>query len=185
MSLGYGKEHYAANRQRYIDQARTVKHKVRLQRTAYLIAYFDTNPCVDCGERDPVVLELDHLRDTSFSIGFGLTQRRWQRILEEIDKCEVVCANCHRRRTARRRGSVRMMLAKGRGGCRGKSGRPDSNRHSELGRLSCNRYTTPARSAPESRRVGGQPLSHASSFRPRAAWARPWSVTSVMIAPSS
>ena len=109
----YGKEHYAANRQRYIDQARTVKHKVRLQRTAYLIAYFDTNPCVDCGERDPVVLEFDHLRDKSFSIGFGLTQRRWQRILEEIDKCEVVCANCHRRRTARRRGSVRMMLAKG------------------------------------------------------------------------
>jgi hypothetical protein len=106
----YGKEHYAANRQRYIDQARVVKQRVALERTRYLIEYFVAHPCVDCGDTDPVVLEFDHLRDKCFDIGQKLAVRRWTSILAEIEKCEVVCANCHRRRTARRRGTLRAVL---------------------------------------------------------------------------
>lgn len=106
----YGKQHYSANRQRYIDQARAIKQKLRLERTAYLIQYFKAHPCTDCGEEDPVVLEFDHLRDKAFDIGAGLTSTSWQKLLDEIEKCEVVCANCHRRRTARRRGSLRAIL---------------------------------------------------------------------------
>jgi hypothetical protein len=106
----YGKEHYAANRQRYIDQARVVKQRVALERTRYLIEYFVAHPCVDCGETDPVVLEFDHLRDKCFDIGQKLAVRRWTSILAEIEKCEVVCANRHRRRTARRRGTLRAVL---------------------------------------------------------------------------
>jgi hypothetical protein len=108
----YGKEHYVANRQRYIDQARMQKQKLALARTTYLIEFFETHPCVDCGETDPVVLEFDHLRDKLFDIGQALPYRNWQSVLDEIAKCEVVCANCHRRRTAHRRGSVRAMLVK-------------------------------------------------------------------------
>lgn len=108
----YGKEHYAANRQRYIDQAGAKKKQLRLERTTYLVKYFEAHSCTDCGEQDPIVLEFDHLRDKSFSIGAGLTCRSWPSILEEIEKCEVVCANCHRRRTARRRGAVRTILAR-------------------------------------------------------------------------
>jgi hypothetical protein len=103
----YKKEHYAANRQRYIDRAGRRKRELALERTLYLIEYFRSHPCVDCGETDPVVLEFDHLRDKSFSVGMDLTRRAWQRILDEIEKCEVVCANCHRRRTAMRRGALR------------------------------------------------------------------------------
>ena len=70
--------------------------------TQYLLA----NPCVDCGETDPIVLEFDH-RDPSeklFSIGNSLGQTwRWQKIKAEIAKCDVRCANCHRRRTAKQR----------------------------------------------------------------------------------
>jgi len=106
----YGREHYAANRQQYIDRARARKVEVRLARTNYLIEYFKTHPCVDCGEQDPVVLEFDHLRDKSFSIGTGLATSSQRRFLAEIEKCEVVCANCHRRRTCRRRRSVRVQL---------------------------------------------------------------------------
>jgi hypothetical protein len=76
-----------------------------------LIDYFRSHPCVDCGELDPVVLEFDHLGEKSFNIGQALPYRRWQSILDEIEKCVVVCANCHRRRTAKRRGSLRAALA--------------------------------------------------------------------------
>jgi hypothetical protein len=106
----YHREHYLANRERYIAQAAAQKQALRLERTRYLIEYFKTHPCVDCGETDPVVLEFDHLRDKSFDISQKLISYRWQRILDEIEKCEVVCANCHRRRTARRRGALRVVL---------------------------------------------------------------------------
>ena len=108
----YGKEHYAKNRQRYIDQAGDVKRRVTLERTCYLIEFFKSHPCVDCGEQDPVVLEFDHLRDKQFAIGPALSKTSWKNILAEMKKCEVVCANCHRRRTARRRGALRAVLTR-------------------------------------------------------------------------
>ena len=106
----YRHEHYSRNKQRYIDEARERKQRLTLERTRYLFAYFDTHPCTDCGESDPAVLEFDHLRDKAFNIGGALPYRNWQSILDEIAKCEVVCANCHRRRTARRAGSIRAVL---------------------------------------------------------------------------
>jgi hypothetical protein len=109
----YHAEHYQANRERYIDQARERKKALALERTTYLLDYFVSHPCVDCGESDPVVLEFDHLADKLFDIGQSLPYRNWQSILAEIAKCAVVCANCHRRRTAKRRGSLRALLTEG------------------------------------------------------------------------
>jgi hypothetical protein len=106
----YGRKHYEANKQRYIDQAAESKHRLNLERTRYLIRYFKCHPCVDCGEHNPVVLEFDHLRDKSFTIGQALLKRRWKTVLEEMEKCDVVCANCHRLRTAKRRGALRAIL---------------------------------------------------------------------------
>ena len=107
----YKHEHYAANRQRYIDNAAQRKRTLALERAAYLIEYFRSNPCSDCGESDPVVLEFDHQGEKLFTIGQDLCDRNWTSILNEIAKCEVVCANCHRRRTARRRGHIRAAVA--------------------------------------------------------------------------
>jgi hypothetical protein len=113
MSLGHGREHYEANRQRYIDQARAQKQRLALERSGWLIEFFKENPCADCGESDPVVLEFDHLRDKAFDIGHSLPYRNWQSILDEIAKRDVVCRNCHRRREARRKGVVRFLLTDG------------------------------------------------------------------------
>jgi hypothetical protein len=108
----YKREHYLANQQRYVDQARARKQALRLKRTKYLLAYFAIHPCADCGENDPVVLEFDHLdgESKSFDIGHSLPYRNWRSIVDEIEKCEVVCANCHRRRTANRNGTLRAIL---------------------------------------------------------------------------
>jgi hypothetical protein len=81
------------------------------KRVAYLVSYLREHPCVDCGETDPLVLGFDHLRDKKSSISKGLRDREWQSVLDEIAKCDVVCANCHRRRTARRSGFVRAVEA--------------------------------------------------------------------------
>ncbi len=98
------------NRPRYIDRAARRKQELWAERTELLLEYFAEHPCVDCGEPDPIVLEFDHLRDKRFNIGAKLATHPWPAILAEIEKCDVVCANCHRRRTARRRGSNRARL---------------------------------------------------------------------------
>jgi 5-methylcytosine-specific restriction endonuclease McrA len=72
-----------------------------------LFAFFEGHPCVDCGESDAIVLEFDHVNDKSFDIGRGFRNKNWQEVLDEMSRCEVVCVNCHRRRTARRSGSAR------------------------------------------------------------------------------
>lgn len=108
----YKREHYLAHKDRYVRQAGVRKQLLRRKRTAYLLDYFASHPCQDCGETDPMVLELDHLdaKAESFNISHALPYRGWQSILDEIEKCEVVCANCHRRRTATRNGHMRLLL---------------------------------------------------------------------------
>jgi hypothetical protein len=107
----YKQEHYAAHRERYIANAVRRKRALIAERTDYLIEFFRKRPCVDCGETDPLVLEFDHLGHKNLNIAQGLANRNWQSILDEIATCDVVCANCHRRRTALRAGFARAVVA--------------------------------------------------------------------------
>lgn len=67
-----------------------------------IVEYLKSNHCVDCGESDPVVLEFDHTDPTKKIDNISnMVRRSWELIKKEIDKCDVVCANCHRRRTAK------------------------------------------------------------------------------------
>jgi hypothetical protein len=51
------------------------------------------------------VLQFDHLRDKCKGIAYMCGSAfAWSTILEEIAKCQVLCANCHTRKTARERG---------------------------------------------------------------------------------
>lgn len=67
-----------------------------------LLEFISTKSCIDCGEKDPVVLDFDH-KDPSAkfkSVAKMLSGHySWQSLTKEISKCEVRCANCHRRRS--------------------------------------------------------------------------------------
>jgi hypothetical protein len=105
-NIRINKEWYASNpeakAQRMYEYARGRKREMQWR----ILDYLREHPCVDCGESDPVVLEFDHLRDKIRNVS-AMMRQRWSSIVAEIEKCEVVCANCHRRRTAARSNSFR------------------------------------------------------------------------------
>lgn len=85
--------------------ARTKKQKRELL-YAWLRNYLVHHPCVDCGEDNIVCLEFDHVRGKKVeSIARMVTTLVGLKTLtEEVEKCDVRCANCHRIKTAKERG---------------------------------------------------------------------------------
>ncbi len=62
--------------------------------------------CTDCGyNKHPAALHFDHLPGTEKKVNLAELRLRYsvRSMKEEMEKCEVVCANCHAVRTARRR----------------------------------------------------------------------------------
>ncbi len=70
-------------------------------------AHLREHPCALCGEVDPVVLDFDRLRDKLWEVTNLARHGGWAKLLAEIEKCRVLCANCHRRQTALRAGRER------------------------------------------------------------------------------
>lgn len=61
--------------------------------------------CVDCKTKYPYyVLQFDHIKDDKIdNIAAMISWYPWEEIKKEIEKCEVVCANCHAMRTYKRK----------------------------------------------------------------------------------
>jgi hypothetical protein len=103
-SRQYGRDHYVRNTKYYVDKATARKGVAWRTLTQQVLKYLHIHPCVDCGETDPIVLEFDHSDPATKEWNVAhMIQRRhaWSTIALEIAKCDVRCANCHRRRTAR------------------------------------------------------------------------------------
>ncbi len=85
---------YADRRKNNIKAVAKRRKKIRLMALEYL-----GNKCCFCGyDRCSAALDFHH-RDASTK-KFGLSQsgmtRSWERTREELDKCVLVCSNCHR-----------------------------------------------------------------------------------------
>ena len=99
----WNRQHYERNRATYIANARRNSARYHAENLDRVRQYLGAHPCVDCGEADPVVLEFDHRDRSAKRMPVSIMLRRffsWEQIKREIDKCDVRCANCHRRRTA-------------------------------------------------------------------------------------
>ena len=97
----YRKLHYNSNRSYYIKKAKDRRHEDRERNRQFIIDFLSDKQCAACGEDDPVVLEFDHQRDKVAAISKMINEcYSIAAILQEIEKCEILCANCHRRKTA-------------------------------------------------------------------------------------
>ena len=94
------RRYYEANKDAVKARAKANNNITRNNIRAWLYAYLKDHPCVDCGEADPIILEFDQLRDKEFNIGNAVRLCiSLKRVIAEVEKCEVRCANCHRRKT--------------------------------------------------------------------------------------
>ena len=98
----YQQEYHGEEPSEKAEQIRLARQRA----AQYVLDYLSTHASVECGETAPVVLEFDHVRgkksdDVSVLIAHG---KPLDIIKNEIEKCEVRCGNCHRRKTARERG---------------------------------------------------------------------------------
>lgn len=102
----YMRAHYQRNRESYISRATARKGRQKKHLRAYVLQHLRSHPCADCGESDIVVLQFDHVRGVKVKEISRMVQAEvaLEKLKEEIAKCEVVCANCHTRRTASRGG---------------------------------------------------------------------------------
>lgn len=98
----YQRRWYKKHKKEHIVRTTVARKKARAILLVYLKEYLLSHPCVDCGETDPVVLEFDHVRGKkSFNVSQGYFRSLGLNTLKkEIAKCDVRCANCHRRQTA-------------------------------------------------------------------------------------
>jgi len=91
------------NRDRHLGLV-AARRRRRIARHQKLVNEQKKQPCADCGlVFPPHVMDFDHLGDKTGEISRFVYQVGTERLVQELEKCEAVCANCHRLRTHRRR----------------------------------------------------------------------------------
>jgi hypothetical protein len=95
------RRNYFRGNKKHIALVKANQERVRAETQIKLWKYLTGKKCQDCPETDPIVLDFDHIRGTKRqSISKMIGHVSWSTLLQEIDKCEIRCANCHRRRHA-------------------------------------------------------------------------------------
>jgi hypothetical protein len=94
----YNRLYYRRNREKLLEKQAEKNRRFAENRRKWLINYKKTLKCVRCEESHPATLTFHHRDDSekSFEIGNALKLGvGLNRLLAEIEKCEVLCANCH------------------------------------------------------------------------------------------
>lgn len=90
------KEYANTSRGRLVEQKARAKHRER--RRQYFFDYKKGMSCVYCGENNPLCIDMDHIDPSTkkFTPSTAVTNgTSWQEVLEELNKCQPVCRNCH------------------------------------------------------------------------------------------
>jgi len=100
-----GKNWYIENKERHVENVMENTKNARVLARKFVYQYLLTHPCTTCGETDPAVLEFHHVGEKDKEVGRMIAQGYPpESIATEIAQCVVLCANCHRRLTAKEMG---------------------------------------------------------------------------------
>jgi hypothetical protein len=95
------KQYYVNNKEKHIAVIKVRQKANGLLLRNNFIQYLKQHSCVRCGFSDIRALEFDHLKDKKMCLSKMIHMGySWENILKEIEKCQVLCANCHRIKTA-------------------------------------------------------------------------------------
>lgn len=92
-------DHYKKYGDQYRERARVRKLAIKKLRQEQLYDHMKGKACEHCGISDIRVLEFDHLEPKlkTFGISKAVTNGySWDIIMKEIEKCRILCANCHK-----------------------------------------------------------------------------------------
>jgi hypothetical protein len=105
--------HYEQNREICLARGKAAKRAYRSRNRVRKAEVLLALECVDCGATDPRILDFDHRDRTAkrAEVSRLMSSGSWSLIVAEIAKCDVRCANCHRRRTAEDLGWIRSRLS--------------------------------------------------------------------------
>lgn len=96
------KKYYEQNQDAQKKRVKLVNKISRRKVREYIWNYLLTHPCASCGETDPVVLEFDHVGAKKDCVSTMIRNRvSISKIELEIQNCQVLCANCHKKKTAK------------------------------------------------------------------------------------
>jgi len=97
------REYYKNGRSKELKQKRQQRNK------DYVNSYFKTHPCSICGETITVCLNFHHIKDKKDTIsGMVSKGHSIERIEKEIQKCIVLCRNCHNKIHANERDQIKI-----------------------------------------------------------------------------
>ena len=105
----FQKRHYEKNKEIYKQRAAESRKRTRLRNKEYVQNLKSTNPCTDCGQKYHFSqMDFDHVNDDKeFNLAIATNATiSLDRIKLEIEKCELVCSNCHRLRTWKRQQNI-------------------------------------------------------------------------------
>jgi hypothetical protein len=90
----YSKKHYKANKDR-IDKKTKATNK---EKTDKWNTFKASLSCLECGQNHPAVLDFHHVAPElkSAAVHKLVQARRLKAAMKEVEKCIVLCANCHR-----------------------------------------------------------------------------------------
>lgn len=102
------KRYYKENPVKHKENVKSRKLQIDQENQTKVIEYLLKHPCIRCNESDILTLEFDHIVDKEINICTALQLGwTWKRIEKEISKCQVLCANCHRRKSHMNCGSYK------------------------------------------------------------------------------
>lgn len=81
----------------YGDKSRKRSRDNHTKNKALLVKYKQEKACEKCGEKHPACLQFHHRvpAEKKNEVSAMMTSYIWERVLEEIKKCMLICANCH------------------------------------------------------------------------------------------